>query len=85
MCAHAITVLNAMALALQDYKWATGTASSLFGGAYYGLSALLTFGMGALHNETLIPMPLYFLVIGLSMFFVFRTQILTTKPAQFAH
>jgi hypothetical protein len=57
---------NALALALVDYKWCTGTASSLFGFFYYLFISLFTFGMGSLHNGTLLAMPVYF--FGLSCF-----------------
>ncbi|MBP7854328.1 multidrug effflux MFS transporter [Candidatus Babeliales bacterium] len=59
---------NALAMALVDYKWCTGTASSLFGFSYYILTSILTLGMGYLHNGTLYPMPLYFCAIAWSMF-----------------
>ena len=55
---------NALAMALVDYKWCIGTASSLFGFYYYIGISLFTLGMGSLHNGTLLPMPLYFLVIS---------------------
>jgi len=55
---------NALAVALVDYKWCVGTASSLFGFFYYCIVSLLTLGMGLLHNGTLLPMPLYFLAIS---------------------
>ncbi len=58
---------NALALALVDYKWCIGTASSLFGFFYYCLISLCTFGMGLLHNGTLLPMPLYFLALSILM------------------
>ncbi len=57
---------NALALALVDYKDCIGTASSFFGCFYYGVVSFFTFGMGFLHNGTLLPMPFYFL--GLSLF-----------------
>ena len=63
---------NALALALVDYKWCVGTASSLFGCFYYFTVSLFTLGMGALHNGTLLPMPLYFFAIGLFMMLVRR-------------
>ena len=66
---------NALALALTDYKWCIGTASSLFGFFYYCLISLFTLGMGFLHNGTLLPMPLYFFCIGLFMLIVQRTMI----------
>ncbi len=61
---------NSLALALTRYRWCIGAASSLFGFYYYCLTSLFTFGMGKLHNHTLLPMPLYFFAIGLSMIFV---------------
>jgi Bcr/CflA subfamily drug resistance transporter len=60
-----MTISNALTLALVDYKHAIGTASSLFGFFYYGLISAVTLGMGMLHDGTLLPMPLYFLGIGL--------------------
>ena len=63
-----ITTNNAMAIALKDYKWCMGTASSLFGFLYYILACSLTFIMGLLHNGTIIPMPLFFLSISSIMF-----------------
>lgn len=62
-----MTTGNALALALVDYKWCIGTASSLFGFFYYTIISLFTLGMGILHNGTLMPMPLYFLGISLFM------------------
>ena len=61
----AMAANNALALALIDYKWCIGTASSLFGFFYYCCISLLTLGMGLLHNGTLFPMPLYFLVVAI--------------------
>ena len=66
---------NALALALVDYKWCVGTASSLFGCFYYFIISLFTFGMGVLHNGTLLPMPLYFLAIGLFMMLVRKKML----------
>lgn len=66
---------NALAMALVDYKWCTGTASSLFGFSYYMLTSLITLGMGWLHNGTLYPMPLYFCSIAWMMFFIKKTMI----------
>ena len=68
---------NALALALGDYKWCIGTASSLFGFCYYGLISLFTLGMGFLHNGTLLPMPLYFFCIAVFMIVIERVLIRT--------
>ncbi len=67
-----IAVNNAMAIALVDYNWCVGTASSLFGCSYYIAISLFTLGMGSLHNGTLLPMPLYFLAISVLMLAVER-------------
>ena len=66
---------NALALALVDYKWCIGTASSLFGFFYYCLISLFTLGMGFFHNGTLLPMPLYFFCIAAFMVIVQRIMI----------
>ena len=68
---------NALAMALVDYKWCIGTASSLFGFFYYGLISLFTLGMGFLHNGTLLPMPLYFFCIAIFMIVIERVLIRT--------
>lgn len=61
---------NALALALVDYKQAIGTASSLFGFFYYCWISVFTLGMGALHNGSLLPMPLYFWALSLLMMLI---------------
>lgn len=70
---------NTLALALTNYKWCIGTASSLFGFFYYCLISLFTFGMGMIHNGTLLPMPLYFFLISLGMLFVHMRMIENVK------
>lgn len=65
-----MAISNALALSLVNYKHAIGTASSIFGFLYYCLISLFTLGMGALHNGTLLPMPLYFMVISYMMILV---------------
>lgn len=59
---------NILSLALEEYRATLGTASSLFGFYYYCLISLFTLVMGLLHNETLFPMPLFFLVIAFTMY-----------------
>ncbi len=70
-----MTTSNGLALALVDYKDCIGTASSLFGFFYYGVISLFTFGMGCVHNGTLLPMPLYFLSLGLFGLWVEKKMI----------
>jgi DHA1 family bicyclomycin/chloramphenicol resistance-like MFS transporter len=62
-----MVIPNALSLALEDYRHAIGTASALFGFFYYMLISLFTLGMGEIHNDTLLPMPLYFWGISLLM------------------
>lgn len=71
----AFVIPNVLAVALADYKYAVGTASSLFGFFYYCLISLFTIGMGLLHNDTLLPMPLYFLGIGIFQYGVYKVLI----------
>lgn len=66
---------NALALALVKYKSFIGTASSLFGFFYYCCISLFTLGMGYLHNDTLMRMPLYFLIISIFMIGVQKYMI----------
>jgi len=70
-----MTTSNALALALVDYKWCIGTASSLFGFFYYCIASLVTIGMSYLHNGTVVPMPLYFLSLGLFMIIISKVMI----------
>ncbi len=70
MFGRCIVTSNALALALVDYKWCIGTASSWFGFFYYCFISLFTFGMGMLHDGTLLPMPLYFFAIAVFMMVV---------------
>lgn len=75
---------NALALALQNYRDVTGTASSLFGFFYYNVVSLTTMGMGYLHDGTLFAMPLYFLGVAILMLASFTTLLkesLLTKKA----
>jgi len=76
MAGIAIVTPNTLALALKDYKHSIGSASSLFGFYYYTLISLFTFGMGVAHNGTLLPMPLYFLMISGIMLIAFRFILL---------
>ncbi len=78
MCGVCMSNGNALALALVDYKWCIGTASSLFGFLYYTVTALITLGMGYLHNDTLLPMPLYFLSMSIFMVWIYTVMISNT-------
>lgn len=65
-----MAINNALAIALTEYKWCTGTASSLFGFSYYIIISICTLIMGMLHNGTILPMPLYFLTISSLMILI---------------
>lgn len=65
-----MTISNSLALALSDYKYAIGTASSIFGFAYYCITSFLTFLMGYLHDGSMIAMPMYFLFLSIVMNFM---------------
>lgn len=66
---------NALSLALVEYKSCVGTASSLFGFSYYTAISLFTYGMGYLHNGTLLPMPLYFCALAMFMLLINKTLL----------
>ena len=51
--------------ALVKYQSAIETAGALFGLSYYIMISVITWGMGYLNNKTLLPMPLYFLVLSI--------------------
>ena len=71
-----------LGMALVGYEHSIGIASSLFGLAYYNLTAVFNFLMGYLDNGTIVPMPLYFLALSIMMVVVFllykNKQSLTT-------
>ncbi len=72
-----IVLTVSLSKALENYRDAIGSASSIFGLFYYILIALVTFGMAILHSTNSVVMPLYFLTIGL----VIRwTVAYVTKP-----
>jgi Bcr/CflA subfamily drug resistance transporter len=55
-----------LSTALQKHQASIGTAGALFGLSYYVLVAVFTWIMGLIHNGTVFPMPIYFLVLSLS-------------------
>jgi hypothetical protein len=59
---------NILSLALERYRTTQGTAPSLFGFYYYCLISLFTLIMGLVHNGRLFPMPLFFLIIAITMY-----------------
>lgn len=69
--------------ALSEYGGAIGIASSFFGFFYYTIISLCTGVMGIIHDKTLYPMPLYFLLLSIIVFIVtgFITQRATNNQS----
>jgi len=63
----AILKANALGIALENYHRGAGTAAALFGLFATLIVSLFSFGMGTLHDGTLLPMPSYFFCITLLM------------------
>ena len=67
-----LLIANCLSLALEDYTRVAGAATSLFVCFYYLIIALVTTGMAFLHNDTLLPMPLYFFGLGCGLLLLVR-------------
>ncbi|EGL15165.1 MULTISPECIES: multidrug effflux MFS transporter [unclassified Paenibacillus] len=74
-----MAIPNCLSLALVRYSDVLGTAGAIFGLGYYILVSLITSGMSYLHNDSLLTMPLYFLVLSLIMVFVSKKLQLPVK------
>lgn len=59
-----IALPNCLSLALVQFQDVVGTAGAIFSLGYYLLVSLATWGIGALHNGSLLTMPIYFLGIS---------------------
>ncbi|WP_025845616.1 multidrug effflux MFS transporter [Paenibacillus ehimensis] len=62
-----MAIPNCLSLALVHYGDVLGTAGAIFGLGYYVVVSLITSGMSYLHNGSLLTMPMYFLVLAISM------------------
>lgn len=69
----------ALSTALHNYQSVLGTASALFGLSYYIVIALLTGIMGLIHTGTLLPMPIYFLVLSIISMIIYYSLIKESK------
>ncbi len=58
-------MISSLSTALEQYQDVIGTASALFGFSYYSVISAFTFIMAELHDDTIYPMPLFFLVMAL--------------------
>ncbi len=65
-----VAIPNCLSLALAHYGDVLGTAGAIFGLGYYVVISLITGGMSFLHNGSLVIMPMYFLVLAISMVLV---------------
>lgn len=63
---------NCLGSALKNYGEYTGTAASIFGFYYFSIIALMTILMSYLHNDQLLPLPLFLLIQGSLMFIIFH-------------
>ncbi len=70
-----IALPNCLSLALVDFQDVIGTAGAIFSLGYYLLVSVITSGMSLLHNESLLTMPLYFLVLTSMMWFSAKKYI----------
>lgn len=60
-----LIIPNSLSHALKPYQETAGSAGSIFGGSYYLLIAGFTWLMGAMHNGTSLPLPVYITLLGL--------------------
>ncbi|OZB91349.1 multidrug effflux MFS transporter [Paenibacillus sp. XY044] len=70
-----MAIPNCLSLALIQYKDVVGTAGAVFGLGYYLLVSLITSGMSYLHNDSLLTMPLYFLILTIVMVLVSKALV----------
>lgn len=62
-----ISLPNCLSISLKDYQNEVGSAGAIFGLMYYLLIGGFLMIMGTIHNGTLWPMPIYFLLLSSSM------------------
>jgi Bcr/CflA subfamily drug resistance transporter len=69
-----LIIPNSLSHALKHYQRAAGTAGSFFGGCYYCMIALCTWGMSMIHNGSALPLPLY--IVGLGILVLCGSQMI---------
>jgi len=74
-----MAIPNCLSLALIQYSDVLGTAGAIFGLGYYVVVSLITSGMSYLHSGSLVTMPLYFLVLAISMAIVSKRLVEQAK------
>ncbi|GAB4392487.1 MAG: multidrug effflux MFS transporter [Gammaproteobacteria bacterium] len=65
--AYGLTMPTILSNALKNYQPMLGTAGAIFGAGYYALITLITWGMGIFHNGTIWPLPLYLVVLSITI------------------
>lgn len=63
-----ISLPNCLSISLKNYQDCVGTAGAIFGLIYYSMIGVFLGIMGLIHNGTLWPMPVYFVVLSLALF-----------------
>lgn len=63
-----ISLPNCLSVSLKNYTHAQGSAGAVFGLMYYVMIGGFLTIMGLIHNKTLWPMPIYFLLLSLGLF-----------------
>jgi len=81
MIGISLAMFNSLSLALERYHAIIGMASSLFGFMYYVIISGITLLMGALHNDTITPMPLLFLALAITMIGLYLIMVRQRVPA----
>ncbi len=59
-----IALPNCLSVALKDYRESAGSAGAIFGLMYYVMIGGFLAVMGIIHNGTIWPMPIYFLLLS---------------------
>lgn len=75
-----ISLPNCLSVALKDYRHAAGSAGAILGLIYYVMIGGLMAIMSTIHNGTIWPMPIYFLI--LSALLVAGSLVLSRREAQ---
>lgn len=76
------TIPNTLVIALEDYRDRAGSAASVFGFTYYLWISLFTYLMANLHDDTVYPMPVFFLGIALAVYLVFTKTLNVRQEPQ---
>ena len=70
-----LIIPNVLGIALENYKQFAGTSTSVFGCYCYFIVSIMTYVMGLMHNGSLTRLPIFFLLVSLTMTFIFRMTV----------